>query len=126
MQSILACQQKIQTPKSLSRQFLGATARLRGFLWAGMCQLGVILVLIRYYFDYERARIWRSGALETSRHDRSVQRPCRGFGGATWSGSVLRRAAPDQTEARANSSGFSDLQSQQVWVRISGWHPMKA
>jgi hypothetical protein len=22
--------------------------------------------------------------------------------------------------------GFSDLQSQQVWVRISGWHPMKA
>src|SRR5438552_19116268 len=60
-------------------------------------------VLIRYYFDYERARIWRSGALETSRHDRSVQRPCRGFGGATWAGSVLRRVAPDQTEARANS-----------------------
>ena len=59
--------------------------------------------LIRYYFDYERARIWWSGALETSRHDRSVQRPCRGFGGATWAGSVLRRAAPDQTEARANS-----------------------
>jgi hypothetical protein len=22
--------------------------------------------------------------------------------------------------------GFSDLQSQQVWVRISGWHSMKA
>jgi len=21
--------------------------------------------------------------------------------------------------------GFSDLQSQQVWVRISGWYPMK-
>src|SRR5439155_4827003 len=59
--------------------------------------------LIRYYFDYERARIWRLGALETSRHDRSVQRPCRGFGGATWAGSVLRRVAPDQTEARANS-----------------------
>ena len=31
--------------------------------------------LIRYYFDYERARIWRLRALETSRHDRSVQRP---------------------------------------------------
>src|SRR5215471_1115928 len=61
------------------------------------------LVLIRYYFDYERARIWRSGALETSRHDRSVQRPCQGFGGATWAGSVLRRVAPDQTEVHANS-----------------------
>ena len=24
------------------------------------------------------------------------------------------------------ASGFSDLQSQQVWVRISGWHSMKA
>src|SRR5882672_11950632 len=63
----------------------------------------LVWVLIRYYFDYERARIWRSGALETSRHDRSVQRPFRGFGGATWTGSVLRRVAPDQTEARANS-----------------------
>src|SRR5215467_9940594 len=60
-------------------------------------------VLIRYYFDYERARIWRSGVLETSRHDRSVQRPCQGFGGATWAGSVLRRVAPDQTEVHANS-----------------------
>ena len=36
----------------------------------------VLLVLIRYYFDYEWARIWQSGVLETSRHDRSVQRPC--------------------------------------------------
>src|SRR5256712_13646787 len=63
----------------------------------------ILLALIRYYFDYERARIWRVGALETSRHDRSVQRPCRGFGGSTWAGSVLRRVAPDQTEARANS-----------------------
>ena len=26
-----------------------------------------------------------------------------GFGGATWVGSVLRRVAPDQTEAHANS-----------------------
>src|SRR5215472_7393443 len=60
-------------------------------------------VLIRYYFDYERARIWRSGALETSRHDQSVQQPCQEFGGATWAGSVLRRVAPDQTEVRANS-----------------------
>src|SRR5215470_15204223 len=53
--------------------------------------------------DYERARIWRSGALETSRHDQSVQQPCQEFGGATWAGSVLRRVAPDQTEVRANS-----------------------
>src|SRR5215813_2223565 len=60
-------------------------------------------VLIRYYFDYERARIWRSGALETSRHDQSVQQPCQEFGGATWAGSVLRRVALDQTEVRANS-----------------------
>jgi type II secretory pathway component HofQ len=27
-------------------------------------------VLIHYYFDYESARIWRSEALEMSRHDR--------------------------------------------------------
>src|SRR5262249_13718608 len=27
-------------------------------------------VLIHYYFDYEAARIWRSEALEMSRHDR--------------------------------------------------------
>src|SRR5215212_2005249 len=60
-------------------------------------------VLIRYYFDYERARIWQSGVLETSRHDRSVQRPFQGFGGATWAGSVLRRVTPDQPEVRANS-----------------------
>src|SRR6266496_2309119 len=31
--------------------------------------------------------LWRSGVLETSRHDRSVQRPLRGFGDATWAGS---------------------------------------
>src|SRR5712691_4331667 len=29
-----------------------------------------LLVLIHYYFDYESARIWRSEALEMSRHDR--------------------------------------------------------
>src|SRR5262245_12636213 len=39
------------------------------------------MVLIRYYFDYEAARIWRSRVLETSRHDRSVQRPFQVFGG---------------------------------------------
>ena len=27
-------------------------------------------VLIRYYFDYESARIWLSEALEMARHDR--------------------------------------------------------
>src|SRR2546423_5254716 len=61
------------------------------------------LVLIRYYFDYEVARIWRSGALETSRHDRSVQRPFQVFGGATWAGSVPRWVTPDQAEVHANS-----------------------
>ena len=62
-----------------------------------------IWVLIRYHFDYEAARIWRSRVLETSRHDLSVQRPFQVFGGATWAGSVPWHVVPDQAEARANS-----------------------
>src|SRR5262245_39294895 len=27
------------------------------------------------------------------------------------------------TKSRKRDPGFSDLQSRQVWVRISGWHP---
>src|SRR5262245_50570440 len=60
-------------------------------------------VLIRYYFDYERARIWRSEALETSRHDPSVQQPCQGCGATTWAGYIPRRVAAAQAKARANS-----------------------
>src|SRR5262245_53920578 len=67
------------------------------------CQLFRILVLIRYHFDYEAARIWRSRVLETSRHDLSVQRPFQVCGGATWAGSVPRHVVPDQAKARANS-----------------------
>ena len=40
-------------------------------------------VLIRYHFDYESVQIWRSEALEMSRHDPSVRRPCQEFGGTT-------------------------------------------
>ena len=43
-------------------------------------------VLIRYHFDYELAQIWRSEALEMSRHGPSVRRPCQGFDGTTWAG----------------------------------------
>src|SRR4030095_16927094 len=60
-------------------------------------------VLIRYYFDYERARIWRSEALETSRHDPSIQQPCQGCGDTTWAGGIPRRVAAAQAKARANS-----------------------
>jgi hypothetical protein len=40
-------------------------------------------VLIRYHFDYESVQIWQSEALEMSRHDPSVRRPCQEFGGTT-------------------------------------------
>jgi DNA-binding winged helix-turn-helix (wHTH) protein len=40
-------------------------------------------VLIRYHFDYESVQIWRSEALEMSRHDPSVRRPYQEFGGTT-------------------------------------------
>src|SRR5262249_46146833 len=87
-------------PMDLSHSLPWSTKRARA---TSFCSTPMKRVLIRYYFDYERARIWRSGALETSRHDQSVQQPCQEFGGATWAGSALRRVAPDQTEVRANS-----------------------
>ena len=43
----------------------------------------VFWVLIRYHFDYESVQIWRSEALEMSRYDPSVRRPCQEFGGTT-------------------------------------------
>src|SRR5215468_6930455 len=69
------------------------------YIPAGTCSW----VLIRYYFDYEVARIWRSRVRETSRHDLSVQRPFPVFGGATWAGSVPWHVVLDQAKAHANS-----------------------
>src|SRR5262245_19253973 len=60
-------------------------------------------VLIRYHFDYESAQIWRSKVLEMSKHDPSVRRPCQGFDGTTWAGSVPRHVTPAQIEASASS-----------------------
>src|SRR5499426_4156338 len=60
-------------------------------------------VLIRYHFDDESVQIWQSEALETSRRDPSVQRPCQGFGGTPWAESGPRRVAPAQAEAGASS-----------------------
>jgi hypothetical protein len=65
--------------------FHGAAAHLRRILlmeqqvWSrqrapakepGLLPSPRLRVLIHYYFDYESARIWRSEALEMSRHDR--------------------------------------------------------
>src|SRR5215470_4867441 len=60
-------------------------------------------VLIRYHFDYESAQIWRSKVLEMSKQEPSVRRPCQGFDGTTWAGSVPRHVTPTQIEASASS-----------------------
>jgi hypothetical protein len=60
-------------------------------------------VLIRYYFDYESAQIWRSEVLETSRHAPSARQPCQVFDGTTGAESVPRRVTPAQAEAGANA-----------------------
>src|SRR5262244_397758 len=62
-----------------------------------------VSVLIRYHFDYESVQIWQSEALETSRRDLSVRRPCQGLGGTTWAESGPRHVAPAQAEAGASS-----------------------
>jgi hypothetical protein len=60
-------------------------------------------VLIRYYFDYESAQIWRSEVLETSRHAPAARQPCQVFDGTPGAASVPRRVTPAQAEAGANA-----------------------
>src|SRR4029434_2948718 len=68
-----------------------------GSTWA------VTPVLIRYHFDYESVQIWPSEALEMSRHDPSVRRPCQECVATTRHESGPRRVAPAQAEAGASS-----------------------
>jgi hypothetical protein len=56
---------------------------MKGQKWFLFGISAVTLVLIRYHFDYESVQIWQSEALEMSRHDPSVRRPCQEFGGTT-------------------------------------------
>src|SRR5262245_3265144 len=60
-------------------------------------------VLIRYYFDYGSAQIWRSAVLETSRHEPSDQRPSQGFEGSTWAGAIPQQVVPAPAAAGANA-----------------------
>jgi hypothetical protein len=57
--SFYAQQRRIYQPELLTCPHCGDLVMLCNYL-----------MLIRYHFDYELARIWLSGVPETSRHDR--------------------------------------------------------